>query len=181
MELLRNNGFKFCPSCGSQELQFTLKNMCCRNCGFTYYQNTAAGVGAIISRRSPNEEGLEVLLVVRAQAPEQGRYDLPGGFVDPAENLEGALLRELEEELGHEICSTLSPPKYLVSCSNSYHYKGNSYIVCDVFFSAELMGQVELIAADDVQAYLWCRVQDLEFEHIAFPSTRAALKLWLGL
>ncbi|WGK69669.1 NUDIX domain-containing protein [Candidatus Haliotispira prima] len=121
----------------------------------------------------------ELLLVVRAREPALGYYDLPGGFVDPGENLEQALLREVTEELGREIYAKLSRPKYLLSADNHYRYKDNTYAVCDVFFRAELEGEAELIPADDVESFVWCPADEIDFERIAFPSAKTALQLWL--
>jgi len=43
---------------------------------------------------------LQVLLIQRSQAPYQGAWALPGGFINPDENLEHCARRELEEETG---------------------------------------------------------------------------------
>lgn len=48
------------------------------------------------------ESDLQVLLVKRKNPPFQGRWAIPGGFVEVAESLEDAAVRELHEETGVE-------------------------------------------------------------------------------
>ena len=179
MDLFAENGFCFCPGCGAVQLHLKGKRLICKVCDFTYYQNVATGVGVIVSRRGNNTARQEILLTVRAREPRRGYYDFPGGFVDPGENLEMALMRELREELGSKLPKKLGPPCYLFSAPNIYYYKNHRYEVCDVFFSASLETEVEIIAADDVETFIWCGAEHIDLERMAFPSTKAALQHWL--
>ncbi len=48
-------------------------------------------------------EGVSVLLIKRKYEPFKNSWALPGGFVLPTENLETAVMRELEEETGIKV------------------------------------------------------------------------------
>ena len=66
---------------------------------FTYqYPHPAVTVDAVVF--GLDDADLKVLLIQRDGAPFEGRWALPGGFVDIAEGLEDAVRRELEEETG---------------------------------------------------------------------------------
>ncbi|MBN3036024.1 MAG: NUDIX hydrolase [Bacteroidales bacterium] len=66
---------------------------------FTYeYPRPAVTVDAVVFRR--REDNMEVLLIRRDRYPFEGRWALPGGFMDMGETLEEAVVRELEEETG---------------------------------------------------------------------------------
>ena len=70
-------------------------------------------VGAVLT-----DHERRVLLIQRGQAPNQGKWTLPGGRVEWGESLEEALHRELQEELGIDVC---------VSCLAPFNFASHSY------------------------------------------------------
>lgn len=56
------------------------------------------GVGAVIL----NEKN-EILLVLRNRNPEKGTWSIPGGKVDPYEQLETCVIREIKEEVNLDV------------------------------------------------------------------------------
>ncbi len=99
-----------CPKCGGQTLHSVSPKEFRCGCGFHFFQNVATAVMVAFCWQD------EVLVAVRARNPGKGLLDLPGGFVDPGESLEAALVRELQEELGLDVSA--QPFTYLGSfCS----------------------------------------------------------------
>jgi len=64
------------------------------------YEKPALTVDIVVV--APFEGGHRVLLIQRKHPPFEGRWAIPGGFVDPHEPLEDAARRELLEETGIE-------------------------------------------------------------------------------
>ncbi len=62
------------------------------------YPRPAVTVDAVVFRKKTNN--YEVLLIERKFPPYQGKWALPGGFVDMHEPLYDAVCRELQEETG---------------------------------------------------------------------------------
>ena len=58
----------------------------------------SVAVDIVLLKKSADQ--YQVLLIERAQDPFQGRFALPGGFVEIDESLEDAAQRELSEETG---------------------------------------------------------------------------------
>ena len=66
---------------------------------YTYEHPRAAHtVDIVFIKKSPGSH--QILLIQRAKEPYQGKFALPGGFVDQNENTKSAAIRELEEETG---------------------------------------------------------------------------------
>ncbi|WP_236688001.1 NUDIX hydrolase [Photobacterium angustum] len=162
---------RFCPQCGKSSLtRSSNKQFTCSECDFTYFHNPAAAVMVALSYED------ELLVAIRGRNPGLGLWDLPGGFVDPNESLEQAVIREIQEELN----LTLTDFTYQGSFSNTYCYKNIEYKTCDTFFSHQLLDKPTLIAQDDVADLLWVKKQDIKLENFAFPSTQRAVELWLN-
>ena len=157
----------FCPKCGGKTLLIVSQKECRCDCGFHFFQNVAAAVMVAICWQD------EVLVAVRARNPGKGLLDLPGGFVDPGESLEGALVRELQEEL--ELDVSAHPCTYLGSFPNIYPYDGITYHTCDTFFAIRLSEKPFIQPADDVAACQWLKIRDVPLSRFAFESTRTAM------
>ncbi len=141
------------------------KSFSCEECGFTLFINAVAAVAAIIQYDD------SILATVRAEDPDAGKLDLPGGFVDHGETAEQALRRELEEELNlKEIM-----PSYFGTYPNIYPYGSVTYHTLDLIFTVKLRTMPDITPADDVASIKWIKKSQLEIQQFAFSSIRAAL------
>lgn len=158
--------FKYCPKCGAAALRMTgQKLLRCAACGFELYLNVAAAVAGVIV----DEQGRMVVLV-RGKEPGKGKWDLPGGFVDPGDTAEEALRREVREEIGLEVTGL----RYLGSWPNVYEYMGVRYRTLDLGFVCEVTQVAQARPMEDEIAevlFLWPR--EIDLERFAFPSVAA--------
>lgn len=164
--------FKFCPRCASPEISVYMKNAIrCRSCGYIYFHNTAAAVGAII------EIGGKVLLIKRAHEPKLGYFDLPGGFVDYKESVDGALVREVREECNLDVIDL----RYFGSFGNTYTYCDVDYFTADVFFLCKAANVKTLTLSYENSGFVITDIGAIDMNTIAFDSIRAALKKYQAL
>jgi NAD+ diphosphatase len=158
--------FKYCPRCGEPRLKPNdLKSFICRSCGLIYYHGASAAVAGIIECQD------QIILTHRAIEPYKGQLALPGGFVDYAESLEAALIRELQEELN----LTVTAPSYLCSNWERYPTRDVLYFITVAFFVIKAMDLSTITARDDVASYQLVRPGDMDFTQLAFDTDRAAL------
>ncbi len=162
--------FLYCPRCGARQATPPAENVfLCRPCGFAYYFNPALAVAALLL----DPEG-RVLLIERAREPAKGKLALPGGFVDIGETAEGALRREIKEEVNLEL-NTL---EFLCSRTNQYQYREVTYPLVDLFFRARVNSIHNAVALDEVASLHWTDPAKIDPDRIAFPSIREALQLY---
>ena len=167
--------FKFCPSCASTHFTFPdNRTFLCDDCGFTYYHNIAAAVAIVFTFED------KVLFTVRNLDPDKGKWDLPGGFIDPNETAEEAACREIKEELGIEISN--SDLKYITTSPNNYLYKNVPYRTMDIFYECELTSDViKVEAVDEIQELIWVKRSEIDLNQIGFVSIRKVIgEIYLG-
>jgi ADP-ribose pyrophosphatase YjhB (NUDIX family) len=166
--------FRYCPSCASTKIRFERDRVfLCPDCGFVFYQNTAAATGCIIL------VGERILFLERGKEPAKGKLDLPGGFVDPDEGAIEGLRRECREEIGVDPGPGFS---FLASFPNVYPYKDVTYHTCDFFFTISLpdltLGDLRL-EAREIGGVRLVKPGDVNLDDLAFDSTRRALRAYL--
>lgn len=153
---------KYCPKCGSPEFQKSdEKSLKCKDCGFHLFFNSSAAVATLVS----NQEG-KLMLVKRGIEPHYGKLDLPGGFVDPGETAEKAVIRELHEELGLKV----KKMQYMESATNEYIYSGYSVFTLDMAFRVIPKSLEDLKPMDDILDYKFYAPDEIDFDEIPAPS-----------
>jgi NAD+ diphosphatase len=158
--------FKYCPKCGAAALKVVgQKLLRCAACGFELYLNVAAAVASVIV----DQQGRMVVLV-RGKEPGKGKWDLPGGFVDPGETAEDAVQREVREEIGLEVTAL----RYLGSWPNVYEYMGVRYRTLDLGFSCEVK-DIALVRPREAEVaeVLFLDPNEIDLGRFAFRSVGA--------
>jgi ADP-ribose pyrophosphatase YjhB (NUDIX family) len=159
--------FSYCPHCGAAPLGKSAKRAVrCPRCGLEFYFNCTTAVAAFLLHQN------QLVLGIRAEEPQKGMLDLPGGFVEFDETAEEALRREVLEEFNVEIIH----PVYLTSAPNDYFYGGLLYKTTDLYFLCEVADISTLKAGDDVASYEWVDPMTLDLQKLAFSSGRMALR-----
>jgi ADP-ribose pyrophosphatase YjhB (NUDIX family) len=163
--------FQYCPKCGAaRQVIVPSPSFHCQQCDFLYYFNPAMAAAALVLDSSGH-----ALFIRRAKDPGKGKLAIPGGFIDAGETAEQALKREVLEEVNVELASV----EYLCSETNEYSYRGITYPVLDLFFTAHVQPQSAVRALDGVESFCWLDPAQVDPGEIAFPSMRRALTSFL--
>jgi 8-oxo-dGTP diphosphatase len=129
------------------------------------YEHPRPALTADIVALAHGPAGPVVLLVRRAHEPFEGRWALPGGFVDEGEIPEAAARRELEEETGLRVGSPLS----LVGVYGEPGRDPRGWTVSAAYLVV-LDEPAVVLGGDDAAEAVWMPVTDLPglaFDHDA--------------
>jgi 8-oxo-dGTP diphosphatase len=130
---------------------------------FTYdYPRPSVTVDSLIFNFS-SIEGLEVLLIQRANEPYLDHWAIPGGFVDMDEDLIPAAIRELKEETGMQIDELFE-----IGSFAKPNRDPRGRVITIAFWGFTDKNQYELKAADDAKSYSWKNINalpELAFDH----------------
>ena len=124
------------------------------------YPRPSLTVDAVAFRRK--KESFELLLIQRKHEPFEGRWALPGGFVDIDETLEEAVTRELKEETnltGVELNQ--------LHAFSALGRDPRGHTISVVFWGV-LNTDQEIVAGDDAENAKWFNLDqlpELAFDH----------------
>jgi ADP-ribose pyrophosphatase YjhB (NUDIX family) len=162
---------RYCPQCGASDLEVKVprrddkERQVCAACGYVHYVGPALAAGLVVHDRG------RVLLVRRAHEPGLGKWTFPGGFVDLDEEPAAAALRETVEE-----ASCKAEVERLVGVYRSEGPRGKQVVI--VVYAGRYVGPAAG-GSEEVREVRWFDLDDIPWDGFAFPSTAAALRVFL--
>ena len=143
----------------------------CEACGLTVYAHSEATACALVA----DGHG-RLLLARRAGDPEQGKWDLPGGFLEEGEHPLDGLRRELREETGLEV----EPGEFVGVWMNRYGEGEEAPWTLNLHWTARVLSG-EAAPADDVSELGWFASSELPpREELAF-HVADVISAWLAI
>ncbi|MDY6935662.1 MAG: NUDIX domain-containing protein [Spirochaetota bacterium] len=118
----------------------------------------------------------KILFTIRAKNPAKDKLDFPGGFIDPGENAEMAIEREIKEELDIQDLQFT----YLGSAANNYEYKDIIYSTCDLIFTAIIKSLPRDFQRSEIKDIVLLNVNEIKYYNLAFPSVKRGIELYLN-
>lgn len=157
----------YCHLCGAKYLQGKTNPQECSSCGNLSFENSIPCAEIALF----DDRG-RVLLAVRGEEPNKGKYDLPGGFVIYGETVETALHREIKEELGLDV-QDYETPQFCSSWTFDYPFSRESYNTLSLTFASKLKTTDKIVASDDVSEVEFFDINELdslEFSWSGYPE-----------
>lgn len=157
----------YCSECGDRVTARTVDDarrarFVCDGCGAVHYRNPRVIVGCLAEWQG------RILLCRRATEPRIGTWTLPAGFMEAAESMQEATLRELHEETGAEI-----GPVSLYSVFDVVHMN-EIYII----YRGELRSP-EIRAGREASEVRLFRAAELPWGELFYPAIESLLRRYL--
>ena len=157
----------FCPRCRN-DLAGDAARLACPACGFVVYASSKPTAGALCV-----DDG-RVLLARRAVEPFEGRWDIPGGFLEEGEDPLDGLKRELKEETGLDV----EPRKFVGIWMDRYGGDSTAEATLNLYWTARIVSG-EPRPADDVSELRWFDRDALpRDDELAFENVPLVLAAW---
>ncbi|MDQ3981714.1 MAG: NUDIX domain-containing protein [Actinomycetota bacterium] len=158
--------FLYCPSCASAlSKSDDGEGSGCESCGRTWYRHSAPTVGCAIVRNG------RALVSMRGSDPFKGRFDVPGGFLAAGEDPIEGLKREIREELGVEIATSVR--RCISMAAHTYGAEGD-YVLALGFTADVTRGEPS--PSDDVAEIRWVGPHDLDDLDFAWDHDRELIR-----
>lgn len=119
----------YCSECGKKLKKKTIEDrerFYCKDCEKVQWQNPKPVAWILVE--SDNKH----LLVKRANNPDKGEWDIPGGFLEVDESFREAAVRELEEETGVKV------PKEKPELADSFSFNRDENYVTGVLLKTKI-------------------------------------------
>ena len=158
----------FCPRCAHEledQVAYGRVRRVCPSCGFVFFREHKVAAAAVV------ENDGRLLFVRRGLTPGQGKWTIPGGFVDFDEDPRQAVVREVLEETGYRVAVV----RLLDVIHGQEHERGASLLIA---YHARLLDDAPIGEADKAE------VTDVAFfppdrlPPIAFRATKRAIEVW---
>lgn len=155
---------KFCSQCGKPVIQRVpagdnLPRYICDHCNIVHYQNPNIVAGCIPVL------GDQILLCKRAIEPRYGYWTLPAGFMENAETLEQAAMRESMEEANANVKLQSLYTVFSLPHVNQVY----------VMYRAELVDEHFSAGIESLEVKLFDE-QDIPWDELAFRTIHYTLK-----
>jgi ADP-ribose pyrophosphatase YjhB (NUDIX family) len=158
----------YCPCCAhplEDRFVFGRTRRVCSSCGFIFFREHKVAAAAVVARDG------KVLLVRRTMTPGQGKWTIPGGFVEFDEDPREAVVREVLEETGYQV----KVVGLLDVIFGQEHERGASLLIA---YLAHILGDKPARGVDESEVDAIGFFPPDRLPPVAFEATQRAIELW---
>jgi ADP-ribose pyrophosphatase YjhB (NUDIX family) len=162
--------WKHCPRCGAglEPLDGGAR-VECPQCGFRHYASSKPTASGLVL----DDEG-RILLARRAQEPDKGKWDLPGGFLNEGEDPREGLRRELMEEASLDV----EPLEFFDVVVDRYGDEDDAQWTLNLYWMCRVRSGTPT-PADDVDELTWFARDELPpNDKFAFTNNVKVISRW---